>query len=191
MKICFTAFHLFILVTYNAVAQQTQGSLHKTSPTLFHPISSVKNYGDSITIDPKIIATNKNLRYFIADIKKASIKLSPKANTIPAVIKSFLTSYSKTGFALADAGSDWNCCCDRDNSLPDRQVICQGTDGHLFMISYLTGGIGVVSRLILVKYNGDRIIDFWMANTTKALKNKNSIIDYLTTSKNEHFTISI
>jgi hypothetical protein len=154
-------------------------------------ITSIKYLDGSIKVEPEIITQNKNLKNFVIDLQNSKIQLSNKISILPNKIQTFLDQYSKDGFTMAAVGGPWNCCCFRDDKLPNRQLVCNGNDGHLFLISYLTGGIGVSSHLILIKYENDRVIDFWFCNTLAKLEDKEGIIKYLLTSKEVHNTMSI
>lgn len=170
-----------IILEFNAQAQQPLRNQANTQ------ISSVTNLGDSISIDQMIILNNKNLDPFIHSLRLSKMKLSYKSDGIPQFIKMFLQSFSHDEFSLANPGKNWNCCDDDHNDkLPDRKLICQGNDGHLFLISYLTGGIGEIDHLVLIKYNGTTITDFWTGTLWKNLTTKSKIIDYLNKNKKKH-----
>jgi hypothetical protein len=91
---------------------------------------------------------------------------------------------------MANPGADWNCCCTPNDKLPNRQLICQGNDGHLFLISYLTGGVGEIDHLILIKYTGTTITDFWTGTLLKNVKNKAAIIKYLLANQKKHWGLN-
>jgi len=80
---------------------------------------------------------------------------------------------------MADPGKDWNCCCDRNEKLPNRELICMGIDKNVFFINYLTGGIGETEHLILIRFKDKTITDFWTGTLMGHLYTKKSIIDYL------------
>jgi len=172
-------------------ANAQQHDIKGLRPISIHSTRSIKNGGDSISIDQMVILKNKNLDFFIHDLQKSSLKLTYKRQGIPTLIQSFLESYSRNKFIIANPGEDWNCCDDNhDENKPDRQLICQGNDGHLFLISYLTGGVGEINHLILIQYQDDKIIDFWTGTLWKNLKKKDDIIQYLLTNKKKHWGLN-
>jgi hypothetical protein len=184
MRLFVTAAFLIVL-EFNAAAQQHSLQAPKNQPNT--PISSITNLGDSISINQMVILNNKNLDPFIHSLQLSKMKLSYKSDGIPAFIKMFLQSFSRDRFNLANPGENWNCCDDNhDDKLPDRKLICQGNDGHLFLISYLTGGIGEINHLVLIKYNGITITDFWTGTLWKNPTTKSKIIDYLNKNKKKN-----
>ncbi len=157
-----------------------------------HKISSIKNIDSVIKIDEKVIYFNKNLGEFISDLQQSSLSISYQLDTIPHFIKSFLEAFSSDHFTIANPGKNWNCCCDWDESRPNRQLICHGKSRGLFFISYLTGGIGVSQHLILKRYYNKTITDFWTGTTLNGnLQNKEGIIKYLATKDDKHPTLNI
>lgn len=132
-----------------------------------------------------IILNNKNLSGFIYDLQFCPLKLTFKLNGIPVFRKSFLESFSNDNFTIADPGKEWNCCCDQNRIHPNRQLICQGNKENLFVISYLTGGIGTIQHLALIKYRNERIIDFWVEIVQGDLDNKAGIIEALKKHKDQ------
>lgn len=179
----------FISSIFFANAQQRDTKY--LNPLSIHSIRSIKNWGDSLSIDQMVILKNKNLDFFIHDLQKSTLKLIYKRDGIPTFIKSFLESYSGNKFTIANPGENWNCCDDNhDDNRPNRQLICQGNDGHLFLISYLTGGIGEINHLVLIQYQNDKIIDFWTGTLWKNLKKKDEIIHYLITNKKKHWGLN-
>ncbi|MDP9078015.1 MAG: hypothetical protein M3O71_11360 [Bacteroidota bacterium] len=149
-----------------------------------HRISSVKNFGDSLKVNQMVIVNNQNVDGFIGDLTTAQpLKISYGLDGIPTFIKSFLTSFSEDGFTIAEPGKDWNCCCERNESRPNRQLIWQGNDGHLFMMSYFTGGIGKTQHLVLISYDNKGINDFWAGMVQDDLKSKAAIVQLLKSHK--------
>ncbi|UOE48621.1 hypothetical protein MTO98_29895 [Mucilaginibacter sp. SMC90] len=138
-----------------------------------------------------IILENKNLDAFILDLKKSHIILDKSIKGVPPVVKDFLASFSKDEFSITDPGKDWNCCDGSwDEHLPRRQLISVGADSKLFIITYKTGGIGVVTHLILIRYNNDKIIDFWAGIGRDGLKTTADILKYLVANKNKHWKLN-
>ncbi|MEO6977401.1 MAG: hypothetical protein ABI113_03450 [Mucilaginibacter sp.] len=127
---------------------------------------------------------NQNVDGFINDLNTdQQLKTSYTLAGIPTFIKSFLANFSEDGFTIAEPGKDWNCCCDRNGDRPNRELIWHGNDGHLFIISYFTGGIGKTQHLVLVSFDNKGINDFWAAIVHDDLKNKAAIVQLLKTHK--------
>ena len=176
---------IFAVLIFSFVYSSAQQHLVKLKDKQeIKKVSSIKQGGDDIAVDQMTIMNDKNLYDFIQDLQGTPLKLSYKLDNIPGVVKLFLESFSQDKFTIANPGADWNCCCDHNDRRPNRELICQGNNGHLFMISYFTGGIGTMQNLILVKYNKEKITDFWTGIVQGDLTNRTAIIKSL---KNHNF----
>jgi hypothetical protein len=185
MRLMFIPTFLFIVMYVN-----TQVIAKDEGKFTVHKISSITAHNNTMLIDPNVIIQNKNLDFFINDLQASYIKLSYKTGHIPRLISEFLESFSKKSFTMADPGGDWNCCCDNNAKLPNRQLICQGNDGHLFLMSYLSGGIGTINHIVLIQYNDNTITDFWAGTLRPDLKSKDAIVRYLINNKKKHWALN-
>jgi hypothetical protein len=149
--------------------------------------SSIRIVKDNIIVNPMVIVANKNLQPFIDDLKSSPLVVSYKLDGIPSFIKSFLEHLSGDHFTIANPGKEWNCCCDKNDKLPNRELIYQGKDENLFVMSYYTGGIGEAGHVILIRYNNKTITDFWTGVTLANLQNKDAILKYLISDKTGHY----
>ncbi|AYL97513.1 hypothetical protein [Mucilaginibacter celer] len=187
----FLLLHLILISLFTAAnAQLKKGRSVTYQP---HHISSIRPIGNSgsPSVNQSLILQDKNLDAFIADLKKSSMSLHTSIKGIPAVVKDFLASFAADGFSIADPGKEWNCCDGGwDDNLPNRELINVGSDGHLFMITYLTGGIGVGEHIILITYNKKRVLDFWTGDISERLERKNEIIGYLIETKDKHWHVN-
>jgi len=168
---------VFFLFTSYASAQKSASKRQIVHP--YYPSSIIKTSDSTVRIDEKIIFYNKNLPAFISDLENSSLHVSNKLYGIPDFIHSFLLQLTSDKFTMADPGKDWNCCCDRNEKLPNRELICMGIDKNVFFINYLTGGIGETEHLILIRFKDKTITDFWTGTLMGHLYTKKSIIDYL------------
>ena len=187
----FLLLHLTLILLFTIANAQSKKARSVTYQP--HPISSIKQIGNSgsLSVNQSLILQDKNLGAFIADLKKSSILLRKSVKGIPSVVKDFLVSFTTDEFSIADPGKEWNCCDGGwDDDLPNRELINVGSDGHLFMITYLTGGIGVGEHIILIAYNKKRVLDFWTGDISERLERKNEIIEYLITAKDKHWHVN-
>ncbi len=187
-------FIILLFVLFISCHSQQKSDMAEHKAIVNYPVSIIKISDSIIKIDEKVIYYNKNLQPFINDLQRSSFSVSYKIDGIPDFIISFLNQLSGDHFTIANPGKDWNCCDDNWNdSLPNRELICQGIDKNLFFISYLTGGIGEAEHIILIRYDNNKVIDFW-TNTmlSENLKNKNEIVRYLLKLGNKvHYNLSI
>ncbi|MDB5146703.1 MAG: hypothetical protein JWQ57_723 [Mucilaginibacter sp.] len=189
----FFLFTMLLFMLSSGVYGQSVKSIKHSQKAInqTHLVSSIRQEGDSLAVNQMVILKNKNLNAFISDLQKSPMVLGKNVKRIPEIVKSFLISFSRDKFSIADPGKNWNCCDGSWNdNLPNRELINIGTDGHLFLITYLTGGIGEVAHIILIKYDNDRIIDFWTGTRNKELKTKSQILKYLITNRNKHWGLN-
>lgn len=178
---------VYILVSSLACANAQKRYTKFVNNQQSNPISSIKQIGDSISVNQMMILKNENLNGFIQDIQKVPLTLSRSVHKMPSLVRSFLESFCADKFTIANPDADWNCCCDQNDSLPNRKLICSWNNEHLFMISYLTGGIATTQHLVLVKYNNKFIKDFWTGIVEGNLNDQNEIIKSLKANKIQHW----
>lgn len=154
-------------------------------------VHSIRRAPDgNVYIDQQIILSNANLNGFVQTLKQEPISINYTTRAMPKFIKTFLQQYSTDNFTIADTGQNWNCCCDHDDKRPNRKLIAQGSNRHLYFISYLTGGEGETQHLVLIKYQGNTITDFWEGMLWGDLKTRDGIINSLKANKPSHFVLS-
>ncbi|HEY8782692.1 MAG TPA: hypothetical protein VIM16_13800 [Mucilaginibacter sp.] len=179
----------FTFVFLIFIASCTNVQQHSVVNLGMHPVhrlSSIKQKNGIIKIDTGVILNNKNLQSFINDVRESPMILSYKLDGIPQFIKSFLEHLSGDYFTMANPGKVWNCCDGGWNdSLPNRELICLGKDKSLFLMSYKTGGIGEAGHLVLIRYQDNKVTDFWTGTMLEFLSNKNAIVDYLVKNKDK------
>jgi hypothetical protein len=152
-----------------------------------HGLSSIRYNKDGLIVDPKVIVSNKNLLYFINDLKKSQLYTSSKIDGIPPFITSFLKQLSGGSFTIANPGKDWNCCCERNDNLPDRKLIFQAKSKSLFLLTYLTGGFGTAAHVLLISHQNEIITDCWIGGIPQGLNDKNSVVNYLAKNQIQHY----
>jgi hypothetical protein len=178
---------LAILFSSLALANAQKHRVQPKAKQQIGNVSSIKQIGDNISVDQMTIMQDKNLNPFIKELENSRLKISYKLDDLPGSVRAFLESFSGDKFTIANLGADWNCCCDQNDNRPNRELICYGTNGYLFMISYYTGGIGKMQHLILVDYDGESINDFWAGNVQGNLTNRFAIIESLKSHKFQHW----
>lgn len=107
----------------------------------------------------------------IADsISQEHFSFSKKKGDIPEAAKCWLDAISGTShFTLADSAESWQCCCDRsDTTLADYQLIGHATSPHYFLLAYRSGGIGVMTHLLVIRHDGDAARDYWEQEIRRA-----------------------
>ncbi len=63
--------------------------------------------------------------------------------------------------------------------LPARQLIYFGLDKDIALMTYFTGGIGKSEHIIIIKFEGNKIIDFWCGVIPMDLTSKEKLLNFL------------
>jgi hypothetical protein len=151
--------------------------------------SSIQMVNGEMMFDPMVVVKNKNLRPFIDQLRQSRLTLAYSLDGIPPFVQSFLQALSPDKFTIANPGKNWNCCCTRDDSVPNRELVCQGKDKNLFLLAYLTGGIGTSEHLLLIRYTKNKITDFWQGPIVQRPQTKEDIVAYLRSKQINHYDI--
>jgi hypothetical protein len=156
-------------------------------------------------IDTNTIITNRNLPPLIEELEKNSLTEFETTKKIPLFIKTFVGSLIDT-FFIADPGEPWRSGCTppfeidyenpkkyydkrtkrisysysfKDKEYPIRQLVYFGLGKDIALMTYYTGGIGMIGRILIFKFKGTEITDFWCGNESKSVNNKKEILLYL------------
>jgi hypothetical protein len=180
---------LFMVLFSSAESQShLRSKKHKIKP--YPLVSLIKTSDSTVDINEKMVLENKNLPLFIKELDTSPVKVSYSSFGIPIFIKSFLTSLVEDNFTIADPGKPWNCCCNQNDSIPNRSLLCMGLGKHLFFLNYFTGGFGEIEHLTLIRFNSNTITDFWTGLLSGKPKTKKEIVKYLIDNKNKHWGLN-
>ena len=150
-----------------------------TNNESYDKISGILNNGGNILIDTNYILANLSLPALINDLSIAELKEKYTAKDIPVFIKSTLENLTHDNFSIADPGQNWQSTDVIVEKLPARQLIYLGIGKNITLITFLKGGVGESEHILIIKYEGQRIIDFWCGNILSRVDNKADIIKYL------------
>ena len=142
---------------------------------------SVCTFGQSnnnFKIDSVRIYFDENLDRFLSEIQTNKFVDSNDIGTIPIGIKKQL-AFLAGEFSIANPNADYRCCCTSSPKLPTRKLVSLTKSNHLLIMTYLTGGIGVSTHILFVRFDGDTIMDMWFANCLEDLKSRKEIIRYI------------
>jgi len=135
-------------------------------------------HGGIFKIDSAQIYLDKNLDGFLSDLKLGRFVESNEIGSIPVGIKKQLDSLTGN-FSIANPNADYRCCCTSSRKLPLRKLVYLSKSNHLLVMTYLTGGVGVSTHILLLRFNGDTITDMWFADCLADLKSRAEIIRYI------------
>ena len=121
----------------------------------------------------------------------------------PDFIKIFLDSLSSGNFSIANPNENFKAGCTSltirnekgniislDENLPNRQLIYFGLGKDIALMTYYTGGIGKSEHILILKYKGKSIIDFWCGNVLVDLKTKDEVLKFLKTNKDKEWGLN-
>jgi hypothetical protein len=157
------------------------------------------------TIDTKAYVGDGNLEILLRDVKSPDFKTKNSVQDIPVFIKTFLDSLADT-FSIANPGEDWKCCCTspmemdystqkktvdpktgdtiytvsmKEKYVPLRELTYLGIGRNTAVMTYHTGGWGVMEHILIIRFEGEKIVDFRHGNVEKDIATKAAIIQYL------------
>jgi len=135
-------------------------------------------------IDTERISNNSNLDALLNSLRSTKLKTKNKKSAIPFFVTNLINCYLKTDpfgdtFTIADPKEPYN---KYDEILPDRpnrKLVYLGLGQNLLLMTYHHGGMGAgTSHIVIVKFSGSKIIDFWSGEAAK-LETKKSVIEWL------------
>jgi hypothetical protein len=166
-----TILPLSLLLYYHATAQDS--------------ISSAVSYKHKhYKIDDSILSKNSNLSPLLLTLDTANLRYYTEAKSIPAWISDFYRDIAEEDLWLADKDALYNCCCNVEEELPYKQLIYFGRNEQMALLTYNQGsGFFSYSKVLIFRFEGKRIIDFWMGIAKEGndsdLKNRDAIVHYL------------
>jgi len=162
-------------------------------PEMAGTMRSVSFVKGKYEVDSVIIVEDINKRALLADL--SAQKLNDKSSTeqIPGFIKAFLesVSYDKK-FEMANPNEEYQIGWKTDEKiLPNKQLIYFGTGKNIALLSYNSGGLQKAQRVAIIKFEGQKVIDYWFNNDnfsskSVAISTQEQIIKYLKESKNKN-----
>jgi hypothetical protein len=140
------------------------------------------SYGQNncgITVDTTKIFLDENLDGFISDLSSQTFQTFTDKNKIPQPIRQQLNCLTRDKFSIANPNEEYRCCCSSSLKLPRRKLLFFSQSKDVFLITYLTGGIGVSTTILLLKLKGDKIIDIWTGYGFPEFKSKDEVIKHI------------
>ena len=159
---------------------------------LFYPIISVGQKGNNFTIDTAKILNNENLEDFVQGLKTDTFQIFADKDAIPKHVKKQLDRLTKR-FSIANPNQNWQCCCTSPRRLPERQLIFLAKSKDVLVMTYKTGGFGVSTHLLLIRFDNDKIIDLWTGYCWADVSKVDDIVSYIdeTRKNNREFNTNI
>jgi hypothetical protein len=121
---------------------------------------------------------NRNLKKLGQTLQPLKLTTKKSRKDIPKFIMKTLDCLTE-GFSLADPNELFqNSDTYTGEKLPMRQITYIGLGKEYFVMAYNKGGRGLYHHLMIIKFKGQKITDFW-TGAGDDLKTKNEIVAYL------------
>ena len=142
-----------------------------------------------ITIDTTKIFLDENLDSFIIALKSEHFQTFNDKRNIPASIKEQLDCLTDDKFSLANPKEEYMCCCTSSRKSPRRQLLFFSLSNNTLLMTYLTGGVGVSTTILLAKIQNNKIIDIWTGYGFPEFKSKEQVIKYINSKRKVQFEL--
>ena len=146
-------------------------------------LNSVGQNTCGISVDTTRILSDENLGAFISDLKQDSFQTFIDKRQLPNFIKQQLHCLTKDKFSIANPNEEYRCCCTSSHKLPKRKLLFFSTSKDVLLITYLTGGNGVSTTILILKFKADKVIDIWTGYGFAQFKSKAEVIHHLETKR--------
>ncbi|MES2516196.1 MAG: hypothetical protein V4580_18720 [Bacteroidota bacterium] len=145
--------------------------------------SSISMIGSNYKIDSSIAMANGTKQKMLLSLNKENLIEKKTVEEIPDFIKTFLDGISENNnFDIADLGEEWqdgswthsfekNTSTEKATAyiakpFPTRQLIYCGVGKNVALISYYTGGIRMAQHVMILKFEGQKMMDLWFDNNS-------------------------
>lgn len=156
----------------------------------FFLILSYNSFGQNIcgiTVDTTKIFLDENLNSFLSDLQSESFQTYTDKKQIPLLIRQQLNCLTNDKFSIANPAEEYQCCCTSSQELPRRKLLFFSKSKNIFLITYLTGGVGVSTTILMFKLQGDKIIDLWTGYGFSEFKSKDEVIKHIKKKRKTKF----
>ncbi len=160
-----------------------------TFSLLLFPIISFGQKSNSFIIDTAKILANENLDSFVQSLRTDTFENFENKDAIPKFIKRQLSKLTN-GFSIANPDKPYRCCCTSLGRLPKRQLNFLATSKDVLVMTYKTGGIGVSTHLLLIRFDNNKIIDLWSGYCGVDIKNVSDIVSYIDETRKNNWKLN-
>ncbi len=143
--------------------------------------SSVSISNGQYKIDTNIILANRNKKILVAALVAENLTQKTTVAEIPDFIKTFLAGVADDKkFDLANPDEKYQVgWFDLGKGVPTKQLVYFGAGKNIALISYYSGGLRRWQHLAIIKFQDNKIVDFWYDNYDVSAKTKDEMIEYL------------
>lgn len=150
-------------------------------------ISSVSIKNGEYSVDSAIVLADLNRKNLVAELAAEDLDDKSTVAEIPEFIKFFLDSISgEESFNMAEPGQDYKVGWFPQKGVPDRQLVYFGSGKNIALLSFNVGGAKKTQNVAIIKFEGQRVVDFWFEVNSDPGTKKNEIIAYLKRDKSKN-----
>ena len=141
-------------------------------------------------LDSQKIVTHRNLDALLNLVETTKLVTKNNKNFIPFFIIQQINCWlTKTeivdSFTIANPKEPYNNTDLIITGLPDRQLVYLGVSKNLLLLTYHYGAGAGTHNIMIVKFTGSKILDFWVGQAAK-LKSKKAVLTWLRKYKHEN-----
>jgi hypothetical protein len=178
--------HFFVLVTFYATEKIM---FTRELPIKVHIGSNLDTAARRIfKIDSVRIYFNQNLGKFLSDIHHGHFQTYDSKKAIPPFIEQEL-DYLTGGLSLANPNEEFQCCCTSSQTLPERKLDFLAMSKDVFVMTYLTGGIGEEEHILLIKFENNKVVDIWYGVGLEQLHSLKKVVSFLSKRRKDPQTL--
>ncbi len=178
--ILFLTIHISCEVSTKKEGTFVTGILVDSLKTNIRPYeSSIRKDNNNYEIDSSVIIENKNLPTLISQLDTSHLKAYFKFQSSPKFIRNFLKQIYSEDFIIADTGQHFAAGCTRLGNEPFRQLQYLGFNSEFFIMTYKIGGWALMEYIVIIKFKGDLIVDFWTGDSSGGLNSKVKTLSFL------------
>ncbi|MFT3935089.1 MAG: hypothetical protein QM726_15790 [Chitinophagaceae bacterium] len=144
---------------------------------------------DKFKLDSLTIYTNENLDSLTFKLKSTHLKIYKDKNKIPQQVKEQLNLLTKDNFSIANKKEEYRCCCTSPTTLPTRQLQFLAVGNDFIAMTYLTGGVGVSTHILLASFYKSELTDLWIGSSFKDIKTKRKLFKALREARKEEYNL--
>ena len=151
---------------------------------------TLNSFGQNICgiyVDTNKIFFDENLDMFLSKLNTETFQTFKDKKQLPQFLKLQLNCLTKDSFSIANPNEDYRCCCTSSQKLPKRKLLFFSTSKDILLMTYLTGGVGVSTTILMLKFKDDKIIDIWTGYGFPEFKTRKQVLRHINIKRKKEF----
>jgi hypothetical protein len=130
------------------------------------------------SLDTAKILANENLDGFTYRMRTDAFEVLNDKKAIPVFVKKQLDCLAE-GFKIANPDEEYACCCTDFKDLPRRKLIFLAKSKDMLALTYLRGGFGVSTHLLLIRFDKNKIVDIWAGFGHESIQSVPDLLQFI------------